>query len=173
MNVRNMELIMLDRNYIAISLKHSTKDCIMYWGTRTQDNESRCFSGYTANFSNCELYSPDEFYSNYGKKNYPIVDKCSSYSKLRKDYKDRDTVLVKASDWDKVLKEADKKARYNRAKKGANILSKGDKVVMHTCAEARHYDGKIWECASDSWDNYGTELVMLKDFSGGFCTEFL
>ena len=44
---------------------------------------------------------------------------------------------------------------------------------MHTCAEAHHYDGKIWECASDSWDNYGTELVMLKDFSGGFCTEFL
>lgn len=58
---------MSDRNYIAISLKHSTKDCIMYWGTRTQDNESRCFSGYTANFSNCEHYSPDEFYSNYGK----------------------------------------------------------------------------------------------------------
>ena len=24
-----------------------------------------------------------------------------------------------------------------------------------------------------SWNNYGTELVMLKDFSGGFCTEFL
>lgn len=164
---------MSDREYIAISLKHSTKDCIMYWGTRTQDNESRCFSRYTENFLNCELYSPDEFYSLYGKKNYPIVDECSSYSKLRKDYKDRDTVLVKASDWDKVLEETNKKARYNRAKKGANILSKGDKVVMHTCAEAHHYDGKIWECASDSWDNYGTELVMLKDFSGGFCTEFL
>ena len=69
--------------------------------------------------------------------------------------------------------EADRKARCNRAKKGANILSKGDKVVMHTCTEARHYDGKIWECTSDPWDNYGTELVMLKDFSGGFCTKFL
>ena len=59
---RGIAFNMSDRNYIAISLKHSTKDCIMYWGTRTQDNESRCFSGYTANFSNCELYSPDEFY---------------------------------------------------------------------------------------------------------------
>ena len=51
------------------------------------------------------------------EKSYPIVDECSSYSKLRKDYKDQDTVLVKISDWNKVIEEADKKARYNRAKK--------------------------------------------------------
>ena len=114
---RGIAFNMSDRNYIAISLKHSTKDCIMYWGTRTQDSESRCFSGYTENFLNCELYSSDEFYSLYGKESYPIVDECSSYSKLRKDYKDRDTVLVKISDWNKVIEEADKKARYNRAKK--------------------------------------------------------
>ena len=68
LNLDNSKLSYRDREYIAISLKHSTKDCIMYWGTRTQDNESRCFSGYTENFLNCELYSPDEFYSLYGKE---------------------------------------------------------------------------------------------------------
>jgi hypothetical protein len=42
------------RDYIAISIKHSTKDCIMYWGKRTPDNEDRCFSGYTPSFFDCE-----------------------------------------------------------------------------------------------------------------------
>ena len=31
-------------------------------------------------------------------------------------------------------------------------LKKGDKVVMHSCAEADHDFGKIWTCATDSYD---------------------
>lgn len=164
---------MSDRNYIAISLKHSTKDCIMYWGKRTLDDEARCFSGYTPNFSDCERYTAEEFYKHYPERNYPIVIDYKSYTDFMKKYKNNDTVLVKAYQWKYIIDSYSKKRSIARAKKGANVFYKGDKVVMHTCMEAKHYNGKIWECATDSWDNYGTELVMLEGFSGGFCTEFL
>ncbi len=53
-------------------------------------------------------------------------------------------------------------------------FKEGDKVVMHTCIEADHYDGKIWECRSDSYiDKSGNEVVFLKDFSGSFFCKFL
>ena len=90
-----------------------------------------------------------------------------------KKYKNNDTVLVKAYQWKDIIDSYNKRRSAARAKKGTNVFYKGDKVVMHTCIEAKHYNGKIWECATDSWDNYGTELVMLEGFSGGFCTEFL
>lgn len=164
---------MSDRNYIAISLKHSTKDCTMYWGTRTLDNESRCFSGYTPNFFECEIYTPEEFHKHYPKDKYPVVEDYKSYTDFMKKYKDKDTVLVKRFQWKEIIDTYNDRRAATRAKKGANVLHRGDKVVMHTCMEAKHYDGKIWECATDSWDNYGTELVMLEGFSGGFWTKYL
>lgn len=162
----------MKREYIAISIKHSSKDCIMYWGHRTQDNESRCFSGYTPQLSNCELYTLKEFNDSY-RNLYPAVAGFTSYSGLRKKYKNYDTVLVKLSDWNKTVETDNKRARARRAKKGANILSKGDMVVMHTCMEAGYHNGQLWECDTDSWNDHGTELVMLKGYCGGFATEFL
>ena len=161
------------RDYIAISIKHSTKDCIMYWGKRTPDNEDRCFSGYTPSFFDCERYTAEEFYKHYPEHIYHIVDDYKSYTDFMKKYKNNDTVLVKDYQWKDVIDSYEKRRGAARAKKGANVLHKGDKVVMHTCMEAKHYDGKIWECSTDSWDNYGVELVMLEGFSGGFWTKYL
>ncbi|AEL24340.1 hypothetical protein [Cyclobacterium marinum] len=53
-------------------------------------------------------------------------------------------------------------------------FKQGDKVVMHTCAEASHYRGKVWECMTDSYkDRGGSDVVFLNDFSGCFSTKFL
>lgn len=54
-------------------------------------------------------------------------------------------------------------------------LKPGDRVVMHTCLEARNekYAGKVWTVASEPWDLCGSEVVLLEGFRGGFATEFL
>ncbi|WP_145413768.1 hypothetical protein [Paenibacillus xylanexedens] len=54
-------------------------------------------------------------------------------------------------------------------------LQKGDKVVMHTCYEARQdkYRDKVWTVVSEPWDLCGSEVVNLEGFSGGFATEYL
>ena len=54
-----------------------------------------------------------------------------------------------------------------------NKLKKGDKVVMHDCMEARGREDIVWECTTDSYQLCGSEVVMLKNYSGSFCTEFL
>lgn len=52
-------------------------------------------------------------------------------------------------------------------------LKPGDKVVMHSCYEARKYGDKVWTVRSDPWDLCGSEVVLLEGKSGGFSTEFL
>ena len=160
---------MKERKYIAISIKHSGKNSIVYWGTRTKDDEERCKSGYTHNVENCELYAEEDFNRNI----YPVVHNVKSISGLMKEYKDTDTVLVLLDEWKQILAKDNEKMREKRQKKGANTLCKGDKVVMHTCGEAFHYRGKIWTCTCDSYDDCGTELVFLEGFSGAFATEYL
>lgn len=54
------------------------------------------------------------------------------------------------------------------------MLQKGDKVVMHTCGEAEHYNGKIWTCKTDQFNSAsGTPVVFLEGFSGYFACEYL
>lgn len=56
------------------------------------------------------------------------------------------------------------------------MLKKGDKVVMHTCGEAEHYNGKIWVCRTDEQklhEKHDYTVVWLHGFSGCFATEYL
>ncbi|MGG3803144.1 hypothetical protein [Metabacillus fastidiosus] len=56
------------------------------------------------------------------------------------------------------------------------MLKKGDKVVMHTCVEAEHYNGRIWTCRTDEFKhhpNHEYTVIMLEGFSGSFQTEYL
>ncbi|MFS0784757.1 hypothetical protein [Bacillus sp. 1P06AnD] len=59
------------------------------------------------------------------------------------------------------------------------MLKKGDKVVMHTCGEAEHYNGKVWTCQNDEYVDfkgqgiYERNLVFLEGFSGSFLTKYL
>lgn len=53
-------------------------------------------------------------------------------------------------------------------------FKKGEKVVMHTCGEASHYKGKIWECMTDSYkDRGGQDVVFLTGFGGCFSAKYL
>ncbi|MEK5163157.1 hypothetical protein NYE69_12570 [Paenibacillus sp. FSL R5-0527] len=54
-------------------------------------------------------------------------------------------------------------------------LKPGNKVIMHTCYEARKEKnaGKVWTVESEPWDVCGAEVVKLEGYSGGFATEYL
>jgi hypothetical protein len=55
-------------------------------------------------------------------------------------------------------------------------FKKGDKVVMHSCAESGllKYRNKIWTCKTDSYlDKARQDVVFLENFSGCFLSEFL
>lgn len=49
-----------------------------------------------------------------------------------------------------------------------------DKVIMHSCYEARKekYKDKVWTVKSEPWDLCGSEVVLLEGFNGGFATEY-
>jgi hypothetical protein len=56
------------------------------------------------------------------------------------------------------------------------MLIKGDKVVMHTCGEAEHYDGRIWTCRTDEQklhEDHNSTVVWLEGFSGSFAAKYL
>lgn len=57
------------------------------------------------------------------------------------------------------------------------MLKKGNKVVMHTCDDAKVYNGKVWTCKSDEFVQgekpFEQNLVFLEGFSGSFCTQYL
>lgn len=96
---------MSERKYIAISLKHSDGYYpFVLWGYhRTQDDEERCFAGYTEDINNAELYTIEEFKEAYGnelgiyKYNPLTVDELmTDFKKLKKQY---DTVFVSETEY--------------------------------------------------------------------------
>lgn len=55
-------------------------------------------------------------------------------------------------------------------------LRKGDKVVMHTCIEAKSHDGKVWTCRTDEQklhEKHNYTVVWLEGFSGCFAAKYL
>lgn len=54
-------------------------------------------------------------------------------------------------------------------------LKKGDKVVMHTCRDAKLFNGTIWVCAEDEKYNkqYDTSLVYLEGLNTPFKVKYL
>jgi hypothetical protein len=56
------------------------------------------------------------------------------------------------------------------------MLKKGDTVVMHTCGEAEHYNGKLWVCRTDEQKlhkSHDYTVVWLEGFSGCFAAKYL
>lgn len=52
----------MERKYVIVCNEHSGNwpGVLLFWGHRTQDNESRSFGGYTSDIDSCELYSEYE-----------------------------------------------------------------------------------------------------------------
>jgi hypothetical protein len=55
----------------------------------------------------------------------------------------------------------------------AKNLKSGEKVIMINCGEAEHYEGKVWVTRSEPWMLCGSEVILIKGFSGGFATDCL
>lgn len=55
------------------------------------------------------------------------------------------------------------------------MLTKGDRVVMHTCREAKRYDGKVWVCESGEYKNPANKqnVIKLKGYSKPFKSKYL
>ena len=99
--------------YLAISIKHTTdwsfgKPCVLWGYHRTNDDENRCFSGYTQDIHSAYLYSFDEFLEKYGPEiccPHPVkmrLNLCEAYSEY-------DTVLMLESEYQayyNMLKQA-------------------------------------------------------------------
>lgn len=98
----------MDRDYIGVSIKHSKfkwkpgMPCLLWGYHRTEDDEKRCFGGYTFSLQDCERYAIGEFDKVYPPdvvKYEPVkmtIDLC-------KRWKDYDTVLVLASEYASYL----------------------------------------------------------------------
>ncbi|WP_242322155.1 hypothetical protein [Bacillus cereus group sp. BfR-BA-01393] len=66
------------------------------------------------------------------------------------------------------------KEAYQKVFGAMEELKAGDKVVMHTCLEAKRYEGKVWTCRTDQFKaNSGSQVVFLEGFSGYFSVKYL
>ena len=104
---------MNERKYFAISIKHTDKKWkfgkpLWLWGRkRTEDNEERCFSGYTEYPNRAELYSLQDWKdSGYWQPWMKIDEAVKMEIGFRKKYKEFDTVLVLADDYINYCKSA-------------------------------------------------------------------
>jgi hypothetical protein len=93
-----------ERRYIAISIKHSKGiNGLVLWGTRTKDDEKRCFSGYSDFVRNtgkkCELYSLEEFRKAYGNGVCKTDEPVKLTKNLLTKYRNYDTVLVDETEY--------------------------------------------------------------------------
>ena len=92
---------MSERNLVAVSIKHSIYGWkfgmpLCLWGRkRTEDNEKRCFSGYTAFLNEAEVYSLEDWKnSGYWQPWMKIDEPVQLCINFCKKYKQYDTVLV-------------------------------------------------------------------------------
>lgn len=53
---------MNERKYVIVCNEHSGmfRGTLLFWGSRTQDEQERSFGGYTSDIDSCELYSISE-----------------------------------------------------------------------------------------------------------------
>lgn len=90
-----------ERNLVAVSIKHTEykwkfgQSCVLWGRQRTQDNEERCFSGYTQFVNEAEVYSLEDWKnSGYWQPCMKIDEPVTMCANFCKKYKKYDTVLV-------------------------------------------------------------------------------
>ena len=83
----------MSRDYVVVCNKHNAifLGCLLFWGHRTQDEESRSFCGYTSDINKCERYTAEELY-NSGYK-LPIYN-----GENEAEFRKIDNVIIKVDD---------------------------------------------------------------------------
>ena len=68
----------MERNYVICSTRHKSMFggfVMLFWGSRTKDNEERSFGGYTSDIEKCENYTLEELKG----ENYPIIESTDAF----------------------------------------------------------------------------------------------
>lgn len=52
----------MKREYVVVCMRHKgiIKDALLFWGTKTNDEEERSLSGYTVDIEKCERFTLEE-----------------------------------------------------------------------------------------------------------------
>lgn len=52
----------MTRDYVIVCNEHRAmfSGCLLFWGHKTKDEESRSFGGYTSDIDKCERYTKEE-----------------------------------------------------------------------------------------------------------------
>lgn len=94
-----------ERKYVAVSIKHSEYGWkigkpLTLWGYHiTQDDEPRCFGGYTEVLEKAERYAIDDFRKHGYSANIVAIEPVKMSPDFCKRWKVFDTVLMLAEDY--------------------------------------------------------------------------
>lgn len=100
-----------ERKYVAISIKHTQykwkfgMPCWLWGYHQTEDDEPRCFSGYTEYLDKAERYSVEDWEGHYS----PTIvrrEPVSLSADFCKKWKEYDSVLVEAEQYEQYCKLA-------------------------------------------------------------------
>jgi len=82
------------REYIIVCNEHNAifNGALLFWGHKTNDNESRSFGGYTSDLDKCERYSLEEIENKH--YHFPIYNKSMTFQ----EFKSLDDIIIKESD---------------------------------------------------------------------------
>ena len=73
-----------DRQYVIVCREHKAllPEALLFWGSLTDDNAERSYSGYTMDINKCERYTRDELEKWRGnlKEEYPFFDELNDKS---------------------------------------------------------------------------------------------
>ena len=92
-----------DRQYVIVCRRHKAllSPALLFWGSLTDDDAKRSYSGYTMDIDKCERYTRDELEKWRGnlKEEYPFFDEL----KVKSDFYRQDEILIRIWELEYIL----------------------------------------------------------------------
>ena len=96
-----------DRQYVIVCREHKAllPEALLFWGSLTDDNAERSYSGYTMDINKCERYTRDAlerwrlYWRGNLKEEYPFFDEL----KAKSDFYRQDEILIRIWELEHIL----------------------------------------------------------------------
>ena len=92
-----------DRQYVIVCREHKAllPEALLFWGSLTDDNAERSYSGYTMDINKCERYTRNELEKWRGnlKEEYPFFDELKAKSAFYR----QDEILIRICDLEHTM----------------------------------------------------------------------
>ncbi len=92
-----------DRQYVIVCREHKAllSPALLFWGSLTDDDAKRSYSGYTMDIDKCERYTRDELEKWRGnlKEEYPFFDELKAKSAFYR----QDEILIRIWELEYIL----------------------------------------------------------------------